>query len=105
MESWVVEIYTMNKVKSKLFRNNVLSWEESFVERLHYNLHLFKCKSSEQPTPSSPTEAEFLGAIQRKVFRFFLLYIQSHLYSFALGFLFLQTYATSYSFYCVLLYI
>jgi hypothetical protein len=35
----------------------------------------------------------------------FLLAIQSHLYSFALRFLFLQTHATSYSFFCALLYI
>jgi hypothetical protein len=46
-------------------------------------------------------EVEFLDEIQTKVF---LLSIQSHLYSFALRFLFLQTHATSYSFYSVLLY-
>jgi hypothetical protein len=34
-----------------------------------------------------------------KVSRFFLLAIHSHLYSFAMRFLFLQTHATSYSFY------
>jgi hypothetical protein len=68
------------------------------------NLHPFICKSSEQPIPFTTTEAEFLDEIQRKVFSFFLLDIQSHLYSFALRFLFLQTHATSYSFYCVLLY-
>jgi hypothetical protein len=49
------------------------------------------------------SEAEFLDQIQTKVLRGFLLAIQSHLYSFALTFLFLQTHATSYSFYSVLL--
>jgi hypothetical protein len=42
--------------------------------------------------------------IQTKVLRVFLLVIQSHLYSFALRFIFLQTHATSYSFFSVLLY-
>jgi hypothetical protein len=41
-----------------------------------------------------------LDDIQTKVFRVFLLAIHSHLYSFALKFLFLQTHANSYSFYC-----
>jgi hypothetical protein len=45
------------------------------------------------------TEAEYLDEIQTKVFRVFLLAIHSQLYSFALRFLFLQTLATSYSFY------
>jgi hypothetical protein len=45
------------------------------------------------------SEAEFLGEIQTKVLRVFLLAIHSHLYSFALRFLFLQTHAISYSFY------
>jgi hypothetical protein len=49
-------------------------------------------------------EAEFLNEIQTKVFRVFLLAIQSTLYSFALRFLFLQTCATSSSFYSPLLY-
>jgi hypothetical protein len=40
-----------------------------------------------------------LDEIQTKVLRFFLLAILGHLYSFALRFLFLQTLATSYSFY------
>jgi hypothetical protein len=40
-----------------------------------------------------------LDEIQTKVFRVFLLAIHSHRYSFALRFLFLQTHATSYSFY------
>jgi hypothetical protein len=43
-------------------------------------------------------EAEFLDKIQTKILRFFLLAIHSHLYSFALGFLFLQSHATSYIF-------
>jgi hypothetical protein len=36
-------------------------------------------------------EAEFLDEINTEVFRIFLLAIHSHLYSFALRFLFLQT--------------
>ncbi len=44
-------------------------------------------------------EAKLLDEIQTKVSRIFLLAIHSHLYSFALRFLFLQTHATSYSFY------
>jgi hypothetical protein len=40
------------------------------------------------------TEVEFVDEIQTKVLRVFL----SHLYSFPLRFLFLQTHATSYSF-------
>jgi hypothetical protein len=44
-------------------------------------------------------EAEFLTEIQTKGLRVFLLAIHSHLYSFALRFLFLQTfYASSYIF-------
>jgi hypothetical protein len=44
-------------------------------------------------------EVKFLDEIQTKVLRVFLLAIHSHLYSFALRFLFLQTHATSYSLY------
>jgi hypothetical protein len=40
-----------------------------------------------------------LGRNPTKVLRVFLLAIHSHLYSFALQFLFLQTHTTSYSFY------
>ncbi len=57
--------------------------------------------------PSQPVqiaETEFLDEILTKVFRVFLLAIQSNLYSVALRFLFLQTRATSYSFYSALLY-
>jgi hypothetical protein len=43
-------------------------------------------------------EAEFLDEIQTKGLRVFLLAIHSHLYSFALRFLFLKTYASSYIF-------
>jgi hypothetical protein len=46
-------------------------------------------------------ESEFLDEIHTKVF---LLAIQSHLYNFALRFLFLKTHTTCYSFYCALLY-
>jgi hypothetical protein len=45
------------------------------------------------------TETEFLDEIQTKVSRDFLLVIHSHLHSFVLRFLFLQTHAASYSFY------
>jgi hypothetical protein len=41
-------------------------------------------------------EAEFLDEIQTKILRVLLLAIQSHLYSLAWGFMFLQTHATSY---------
>ncbi len=44
-------------------------------------------------------EAESLDEIQAKVLRVFLLAIHSHLFSFALRFLFLQNRTTSYSFY------
>jgi hypothetical protein len=42
------------------------------------------------------TEAKFLGTIQTKVLRVFLLAIHSHLYSFAVRFMFLQIQATFY---------
>jgi hypothetical protein len=45
-----------------------------------------------------------LDEIQTKVLRVFLLAIQSHLYSFAFRFIFIQTNATSYSFYSALVY-
>jgi hypothetical protein len=45
-----------------------------------------------------------LDEIQTKVLRVFLLAINSQLYSFALRYVFLQTHATSYSFYSLLLY-
>ncbi len=48
---------------------------------------------------SSFSWTEFLDEIQTKVLRVFLFVIHSHLYSFALRFLFLQTHTTSYS-YC-----
>jgi hypothetical protein len=50
------------------------------------------------------TEAEFLDEIQTKVWRVFLLAIQSHPYSFALRVLFFKTHATSCSFFSALLY-
>jgi hypothetical protein len=43
-------------------------------------------------------EDEFWDEIQAKFLTVFLFPIHSHLYSFALRFLFLQTHATSYSF-------
>jgi hypothetical protein len=52
----------------------------------------------------SSTEAEFLDEIQTKVLRVFLIAIHSHLYIFALRFLFLKTHETSYNFYVQLLY-
>ncbi len=48
------------------------------------------------------TEAEFWDKVQTKILRKFLLAIYSHLYSFALRFLFLQTPATCYSFYSII---
>jgi hypothetical protein len=45
-----------------------------------------------------------LDETQTKVLRDFLLAVHNHLYSFALRFVFLQTHATSYSFYVQLLY-
>ncbi len=54
------------------------------------------------PTPSyrlqQASGAVFLDEIQTKVLRVFLLVIHSHLYSFALRFIFLPIHATSYSF-------
>jgi hypothetical protein len=44
-------------------------------------------------------EAEFVDEIQTKVLRVFLLAFHSHLYSFTLRFLFLQSHVISYSFY------
>ncbi len=43
-------------------------------------------------------EAEFMDKVQTKDVRVFLLAIHSHIYSFALRCLFLQTHATSYQF-------
>jgi hypothetical protein len=48
--------------------------------------------------------AEFLDEIQTIVLRVCLLAIQSHVYSFALRFLFLQTHTTSYRFFWALMY-
>jgi hypothetical protein len=44
-------------------------------------------------------EAEFLDETQTKLLTVFLLVIHSHIYSFPLRFLFLQTHTTVYSFY------
>ncbi len=69
-------------------------------------LHIWKCGQSWETAGASVhkeeliwTEAKFLDEIQTKVLRVFLLAKHSHLYSFALRFLFLQTHATSYSCY------
>ncbi len=59
---------------------------------------LFILWSSHLKEGSRP-EAEFLDEIQTKVLRVFLLAIHSHLYSFALRFMFLRTHPTSYRFY------
>jgi hypothetical protein len=53
------------------------------------------CCSCQANTAMVIPEAEFFDEIQTKVLRVFLLDIHSHLYSFALKFLFLQTHATS----------
>jgi hypothetical protein len=50
-------------------------------------------------TVEDDPETKFLEKIQAKVLRVFLLAIHNHLYSFALKCKFLQTHATSYSFY------
>jgi hypothetical protein len=83
----------------------------------YYIQHCFICRPSDSTVPKdagieprtvqishTPSEAEFSDDIQTKVLTVFLLAIQSHLHSFALRFLFLQTHATSYSFCSVLLY-
>ncbi len=57
------------------------------------------CKTNHSSNIGSIPEAAFLHKIYTKVLRVFLLAIHSHLYSFALRFIFLQTHATSYSFY------
>ncbi len=68
-------------------------------------LFMFLCCVSEslhvidvKKTVTICNQAEFLVEIQTKVLRVFLLVIYSHLYRFALSFLFLQTHTTSYSF-------
>jgi hypothetical protein len=83
---------------------------------IHYHSRVCRCRQPRKLTecidlgkvqslciilamPKTSTEAEFLDEIQTKVLRVFLLVIHSHLYNFALRFLFLQTHTTSYSFY------
>jgi hypothetical protein len=66
-----------------------LTWSRS---RLHLVHRYSPVQNQEYPV------AEFLYEIQTKILRVFLLGIHSHLYSFVLRFLFLQTHATSYSF-------
>ncbi len=80
-------------------------WLLKFYEyhSYHYSLlDIFKLCSlmdwGQTYTSLNYAEAEFLGEIQTKFLRVFLLVIHSHLYSFVLRFLFLQTHATSYSF-------
>jgi hypothetical protein len=63
-----------------------------------------KGSCSQPTTVCNIPKVEFLDENQTKVSRVFLLGIQSHLYSFTLSFLFLQTHATTYSFYVALLY-
>jgi hypothetical protein len=62
-------------------------------------LLVLNCLHSLESLQTQTTEAEFLDEVQTKVFRVFLLAIHSHLCSFAMRFLFLQTHGTSYSFY------
>jgi hypothetical protein len=72
---------------------------------MHYIMYI---RWKEIPAAQGRSEAEFLDEIPTKVLRFksFLLAIHSHLNSFALRVLFLQTHATSYIFlqlsYCTL---
>ncbi len=82
--------------------------------RKHYehNQSMQACKNERKrysytEVPKSVSKAEFLDEIQPKVLRVFFLAMHSHLCSFALRFLFLETHTTSDSFYCsvtVLLY-
>jgi hypothetical protein len=89
----------------------------SYLFFSYYIQHCFICRPSDSTVPKdagieprsvqishTPSEAEFLDIIQTKVLTVFLLAIQSHLHSFALRFLFLQSHSTSYSFCNVLLY-
>ncbi len=62
--------------------------------------HHFPCKSKIFLLLFYVSEvAEFLDNIQTKVLQVCLVAIQSHFYSFVLRFIFLQTHATSHSFY------
>ncbi len=67
------------------------------VEELRLHGKISRCYTL--GTLATDSEAEFLDVIVAKVLRVFLLAIHSHLYSFASRFIFLQTDATSYSFY------
>jgi hypothetical protein len=69
------------------------SFNHSYVAIVCF-LSLFKCSSY-----AKVPKITFLDEIQPKVLRVFPCYSQSHLYNFALRFLFLLTHATSYSFY------
>jgi hypothetical protein len=63
-------------------------------------LLVFNCLHSLESLQTQTPEAEFLNEIPDKsLLLVFILAIHSHLCSFALRFLFLQTHGTSYSFY------
>ncbi len=92
---------SLGKADGRLkFRRPRDDWLKDLSRYRVYNVYSLHTDSSLYGGMKRP-EVEFLDEIQTKVF---LLSIQSHLYSFALRFLFLQTHATSYSFYSVLLY-
>ncbi len=58
-----------------------------------------RLRSLLSPSQLERSKSEFLDEIEKKGLRVFFLVIHSHLNSFALRFLFLRTYAISYSFY------
>ncbi len=92
----------------RLIRIRLLLWEVLFLFCLVqyylpfsylFTCQLRTCRMCVMWWECKKTEAKYLDNIQTKVFRVFLLAIHSHLYSFALRVIFLQTQATSYSFY------
>jgi len=77
-----------------------------FSEVVGYVIHYLKWlwyKIIEDGFGCTCREAEFLDEIQTKVIRVFLLAIHSHVHH-SFAYLFLQTHATSYSFYSALLF-
>jgi hypothetical protein len=64
----------------------------------YLNPYFSSCQDGPNEGLAPPyTEADFLDEIQTTVLRVFLIAIHSHLYSFALRFLFLQTHTTYYT--------
>jgi hypothetical protein len=96
---------------------SLLIWEKIFFLLymrkcvfLHFNTsiqHCFICRYSDSTVfedAGTKPLGRNLGRNPAKVWRLFLLAMLSHLYSFALRFILLQTHATSYSFYNAFLY-